>query len=339
MLSHLVQSSLTAVSMDAAAQFSAGYLYGITSKDKRDYIVDCFKNDASLNATIDRAMADYMKGDNDSAEKEWQTASPLFEKAMGSCDKITDDFAALKKYEDDVLARSDAKEFIDANMKKYKDEIEKSGSLEVSEWEKGVHFNSGMFAGYTMQYIGLAPPRDTPSPKPEPPQPEPVPEPTKRDSLAPAQFVSGWFYGVTNKDKRDYILSCYTVNDDLTNTLYEAMEAYIDGDQKTGDDKMGKTKDFYSDALKKCDDVSDDMKNIDEKAQALVKRDDWKDVAAKIYKENKSVIDRDVDLELREWKQKVFFNSGMFAGQVEEIFISNAPEPKMRSHFNYYAPF
>jgi len=35
-------------------------------------------------------------------------------------------------------------------MKKYKDEIEKDGGLEISEWQKGVYFNSGMFAGYTM---------------------------------------------------------------------------------------------------------------------------------------------------------------------------------------------
>ena len=58
MLSSLLQSSLAGISADAAAQFTAGYLYGITAKDKRDYIVGCFKNDSDLNNTMDTAMAD-----------------------------------------------------------------------------------------------------------------------------------------------------------------------------------------------------------------------------------------------------------------------------------------
>ena len=63
MLSTLLNSSITAISGDAAAQFSAGYLYGITSKDERDYMVGCFMTDADLNDAIDQAMADYKKGD------------------------------------------------------------------------------------------------------------------------------------------------------------------------------------------------------------------------------------------------------------------------------------
>lgn len=59
----------------------------------------------------------------------------------------------------------------------------------------------------------------------------------------------------------------------------------------------------------------------------MVARDDWADVAKKIYDDNKDVIDRDVGLELREWTSGVFFNSGMFAGQVEKIFLDNVPAP------------
>ena len=50
-------------------------------------------------------------------------------------------------------------------MKKYADQIKQSGENQIGEWQKGVYFNSGMFAGYTMQYMGLAPPRGW---KPEP---------------------------------------------------------------------------------------------------------------------------------------------------------------------------
>ena len=63
--SFLKSAPVAGISLDAAAQFTAGYLYGITAKDERDYIVKCFKNDVELNNIIDTAMADQKKGDND----------------------------------------------------------------------------------------------------------------------------------------------------------------------------------------------------------------------------------------------------------------------------------
>ena len=41
---------------------------------------------------------------------------------------------------------------------------------------------------------------------------------------------------------------------------------------------------------------------------------DWDQISKKIYESNKDVIDRDVSLELKQWEEGVFFNSGMFAG-------------------------
>ena len=64
-------------------------------------------------------------------------------------------------------------------------------------------------------------------------------------------------------------------------------------------------------------------------------RSDWDKVSKKIYNDNKAVIDRDIDLELREWAQGVFFNSGMFLGDVEKIFLDNVPqEPSVYVRFS-----
>ena len=68
------------------------------------------------------------------------------------------------------------------------------------------------------------------APTPSPPEPTPEPEPSKRDPQTPGYFISGWYYGVTNETKMDDILGCYKESEDLTNTLYDAMEAYIAGD-------------------------------------------------------------------------------------------------------------
>ena len=52
------------------------------------------------------------------------------------------------------------------------------------------------------------------------------------------------------------------------------------------------------------------------KIDDMTSRSDWEDFATHVYLENKREIERDTDLELREWKKGYFFNSGLFAGQI-----------------------
>jgi hypothetical protein len=139
-----------------------------------------------------------------------------------------------------------------------------------------------------MMYLGLAPPHPKTSTE-------------DRDEAAPAQFIAGWFYGIEGEDKRDYILGCYKADEDLTNTLYDAMEAYIKGDESTGEDLMKNARPMYKTALQKCDDVNGKMKEIGDEIYALPERSDWDTVSKKIYDDNKTMVDRDVDLMLREW--------------------------------------
>jgi len=65
------------------------------SKDKRDYIVGCFKNDDDLNSTLNRVMADYTEGDYHAAEEEWKASKTLFDTALSECAEVIDDFKAL----------------------------------------------------------------------------------------------------------------------------------------------------------------------------------------------------------------------------------------------------
>ena len=63
-----------------------------------------------------------------------------------------------------------------------------------------------------------------------------------------------------------------------------------------------------------CGDIAEKMGKISQKFDKITQSSDWDEVSKKIYLANKDVIDRDVSLELREWTNGVFFNSGMFAG-------------------------
>ena len=82
-----------------------------------------------------------------------------------------------------------------------------------------------------------------------------------RLEIAPASFIAGWYYNLTLDNKVKYIEQCYTPNEDLTNALYDSMEAYMKGDTQTGDEKMAAAKDLYPAALANCPEVH---RNIDE---------------------------------------------------------------------------
>ena len=76
-----------------------------------------------------------------------------------------------------------------------------------------------------------------------------------RDNAAPAQFFAGWFDIVVQEDQRDYILDCYNDNTELTNVLYNAMEAYIASDFVTGDKEMAQVGDLFNTAASNCDKI------------------------------------------------------------------------------------
>ena len=46
--------------------------------------------------------------------------------------------------------------------------------------------------------------------------------------------------------------SCFKEDDDLTNAIYDAMEAYIAGDIGLGDAKFAEAKPLYIEALSDC---------------------------------------------------------------------------------------
>ena len=58
-------------------------------------------------------------------------------------------------------------------------------------------------------------------------------------------FVEGFYGGLTGVWDQTYLEMCFVQNEELTDTLYEAMGAYISNDPVTGDQKMAATKPLY----------------------------------------------------------------------------------------------
>ena len=290
----------------APAQFTAGSYYGISTKDKRDKIVECFKPNDRLTNFLYAAFDEYIAGNKMAGDAYLARTKPLYRRALRDCGNISDHIHEWTEKLDDLQERDDwpkvAKQIYEAN----KAVIDRDIDLEIKQWKEGVYFNSGMFAGQVGKvFLDNAPQSETS---------RSFMSDTTRDTTAPAQFAAGWYYGVTSIDKRDDILDCFASSDDLTNDLYDAMEAYIAGDSQEGDKKMKDSKLLWDTAMANCGETAVAMGKISREFDEIQARSDWDKVSKEIYMANKDVIDRDIGLELSQWTDGVFFNSGMFAG-------------------------
>ena len=69
--------------------------------------------------------------------------------------------------------------------------------------------------------------------------------------MAPAEFVAGWYDGFTQQERSD-ITACYKPDSSITDTLYNAMDAYNKGDLDTGEELVIATEQLCFAALTSC---------------------------------------------------------------------------------------
>ena len=94
-------------------------------------------------------------------------------------------------------------------------------------------------------------------------------------------------------------------------------------DRRDGYIKMIETRPLFKKQLAHCPRVWTKMDPILRQADGLISDPDWNQIQQDIYVKKKKAIDRAVDLQLREWSQGKFFNAGMFAGNVDLVFLNN----------------
>ena len=85
-------------------------------------------------------------------------------------------------------------------------------------------------------------------------------------------------------------------NAELTDTLYDAMEAYINDDPVTGDQKMAAIRPLFTTALAACTqpDYNKSLAKWAKEFDDLKARPDWDEISKKIYEDNKETIDKKV---------------------------------------------
>ena len=200
MLSSLLKQTLLP---NTGAEFYSGYLWAVKQEDKQPYIVDdCFKTDDDLNNMLGDIMADIKANKISDADKLWEKTESHFDASLKPCSKqdVYSEYQGLDKYAKDVLAKSDAKDFLTKRYKKYKAEIDQLSGEMLAAWDANEIFNAGWYDGQIAQRMGLAPGPYTFEE-----------EADKEDQTAPAQFLAGWVYGLSGQtvELRDEIMKCF----------------------------------------------------------------------------------------------------------------------------------
>ena len=81
---------------------------------------------------------------------------------------------------------------------------------------------------------------------------------------------------------------------------------------------------MYPHALTDCgNDITEHLAYFSKRMDDMVHMPHWEKQEEKIYAEYKAVIDQNTEYEFKTWKERVYFNSGMFAGETDKIFLDN----------------
>ena len=197
-------------------------------------------------------------------------------------------------------------------QEKFKDQLYEDNRIVLNDWNVKDFFGTGYFSGDMVKIVLDNAPKTELSKK------------SHRDYLAPAQFIAGWHTGLRSEIRWDQILDCFRPNHDLTDTLYDAMEAYVADDFTTGDEYMAAAKPLFKTALAGCHDISHEMEEWAKKFEDLKTRPNWDEAAMQIYRDEKVEIEGYMAEEFYLWENGMFFESGFQASSVERIFLSKA---------------
>ena len=86
----------------APAQFTAGWYYGISGKDKRDEIVECYKPNDKLTNFLYEAFEEYIAGNKMAGDAYLAKTKPLYRRALSDCGNLSEHMHEWSQKMDDL---------------------------------------------------------------------------------------------------------------------------------------------------------------------------------------------------------------------------------------------
>ena len=118
----------------------------------------------------------------------------------------------------------------------------------------------------------------------------------------------------------DFVLDCYKPSLQLTDLLYNSMDALIsDGSVYKN---MQETSKLYEEAMSDCGLIAGEMKAVAESFEEIQNSPDWEQTFVALFEENKDDLMQLMQEQLKDWKVSKFFDAGISAGSIETLILS-----------------
>ena len=147
---------------------------------------------------------------------------------------------------------------------------------------------------------------------------------------AVAQWTAGLLYGLSGRteDKRDKLVKCMKHCPFTARRFGKAYQSYNDGKLAKGNQKLWRTTPFWFGTMIRCGSTALDLAAFEWTAAKFNWRSDSEDVARANYEANKARVDQDWANGLKSFNEGVYFNAGMFYGEVWNVLavLPKVPE-------------
>jgi len=213
------------VGVMSAADFVAGFLYGMTTENHLTEIEACFQGGELMVSEIEAGVADFKKGgwDNDvQGILEFGLAILQIPQALGTCRGMDEDMAAIKTWASIFKDPARLAATISKHMLFHKSDIEADIKTVETDWSSAKYFQSGVdLADLMILAIGPITPATPAVSLLEMPPVDPfVPD-----------FTAGLIHGFTGNDHRAELEGCMTnlepIADDLMAILNDAKSMHF----------------------------------------------------------------------------------------------------------------
>jgi len=134
------------VGVMSAADFFAGFIYGMTAENHLTEIESCFQGGELMTSEIEAGIADFKKGGMDSDLQgilEFGLAVLQIPQALGTCKGMTDDLSAIKEWASIFKNPTKLAATVSKHYLFHKSEIKSDISALESDWTTGKAFQSG----------------------------------------------------------------------------------------------------------------------------------------------------------------------------------------------------
>ena len=133
-----------------------------------------------------------------------------------------------------------------------------------------------------------------------------------------AHWSAGFLYGASGRtiDQRDYILGCSSNCPIVNRKFTKAYKAYNDDNIERGNDKLQSARLPWRLTMLTCWDTNSEFTSIMQSIDDFLVQADYMDQAQANFDANPDVISLNWSNGLKTWNEGVYFNAGMFYGEV-----------------------